>query len=85
MEQVQRTIPELSSNGFREIEMCEVLTRPLEVEEIAVNSLTVTKLGQKRELDRTQLVAKHKSEIKGHTSYLYFATLLPPPIPIESQ
>ena len=81
MEQVQRTLPELASHGFSEIEMYEVVLRPLEVEEIQVAGLPDqdggSVAGRKRPLAQTMPMAKHKAEIKGHTSYLYFASLLP--------
>lgn len=80
MEQVQRTIPELEENGFYEIEMYEILLRPLEVDEISVkrpNATSEAGIGAKRLFERDMVVAKHKSDIKGHTSYLYFASYTP--------
>lgn len=80
MEQVQRTIPELTQHGFYEIEMFEIVLRPLEVDEIPMrrpNAPAEAGLGEKRPLEETIWAAKHKSDIKGHTSYLYFATYSP--------
>lgn len=56
--------------------MYEVVLRPLEVEEVTINKIDVIeKIGQKRGLDCPKVMARHKSDIKGHTSYLYFASL----------
>lgn len=78
MEQVQRTLTVLLEEGFGELEMFEIVQRPLEVEEITLDAQR-TRAGQKRALDeaRPQLVSKYRTAIKGHTSYLYFASLLP--------
>lgn len=79
MEQVQRTLPELISHGFHEIEMFEIVLRPLEVEELPIVAPLAepSQIGRKRQMENTMLAAKHRADIKGHTSYLYFATLLP--------
>lgn len=78
MEQVQRTLPVLLEEGFCELEMFETVLRPLEVEEI-VPSTRKNTIGQKRALgeESPRLVSKYRTDIKGHTSYLYFASLLP--------
>lgn len=78
MEQVQRTLPVLLEEGFCELEMFEIVLRPLEVEEIALSARKDT-IGQKRvSMDESpRLVSKYRTDIKGHTSYLYFASLLP--------
>lgn len=83
MEQVQRTVPELIAHGFHDVEMVEIVLRPLEVEEIEIRPTMgrstgePPSLGQKRSLGTAMLAAKHRADIKGHTSYLYFASLAP--------
>lgn len=80
MEQVQRTLPELYNHGFNEVEMFELILRPIEVEEIEmIKPSEEQQSGQKRKPTETIPMAKHKADIKGHTSYLYFASLLPKP------
>lgn len=115
-EQVQRTLPILRKNGFCELEMFEVLIRPLEVNEFLLKPVMIDAyLGndgddndnnddvvyqgeeniiegrdsQIRKIDhhhhhilppspppcRSILTTRNRVELKGHTSYLYFATL----------
>lgn len=87
MEQVQRTLIEMKSQGFLEIEMYEIVLRPIEVFEINVKDQPVV-AGVKRSApdaplpsetpnERVVYCSKHKTDIKGHTSYLYFGSLLP--------
>lgn len=69
IEQVQRTLSVLIDEGFCEMEMFEVGVHPLEVEERPTLS-SKTETGP-------NYISKVKSTIKGHTSYLYFASLIP--------
>lgn len=103
-EQVQRTLPVLRKNGFCELEMFEVLLRPLEVNEFHFNPIMIepylngstaaagdvddvkeresqirkiNHLPQQKQTPPSQpfLSTRNRVELKGHTSYLYFATL----------
>lgn len=83
-EQVQRTLVEIQNQGFVELEMFEVINRPLEAEEIicsplpeASNDLDANNKRPLTTVNIKQIFSRFKAEIKGHTSYLYFASLLP--------
>ena len=79
MEQVQKTLPELLNHGFCELEMHEVIVRHMDVDESPFASTSRAKetVGKKHLLRPSLFTAKHKSDSRGHTSYLYSATLLP--------
>lgn len=85
MEQVQRTLIEMKAHGFHEIEMFECVLRPLEVYEISVKTSVTGKhdprAGEKRSVceadSKIMHCSKYRTDIKGHTSYLYFGSLLP--------
>ncbi|KAI8916291.1 tRNA methyltransferase complex GCD14 subunit-domain-containing protein [Gorgonomyces haynaldii] len=85
IEQVQETCKKLHELGFEDIRMIEVLSRPYDVRKIAVPPVPDTivakpQTGKKRRLDDDEqgiLTAKPVKEVKGHTSFLTFATLFP--------
>lgn len=79
IEQVQRALTELAHHGFCELEMYEIVQRPMEVEQLDVLPLDRPNVvpGHKRPLETSMYCARPNTEIKGHTSYLYFGSLLP--------
>lgn len=71
IEQIQKTIPELKECGFIEIELCEVLIRNHDCQELKIKSFPPN--GQSKLLLSSKIVG----QVKGHTSYLLFASLPP--------
>ncbi len=74
IEQVQRTVAEMVALGLAHVEMHEVVHRPLELEAVDVADPTVPEARPVR-----ALMARHETQMKSHTSYLYFAVHLPQP------
>ncbi|KAH6596310.1 hypothetical protein BASA61_003543 [Batrachochytrium salamandrivorans] len=91
MEQVQRTCLELHRLKFQEIRMFECLVRPYDMRQAEVEALPLDKPTpkgsgkiKKRYLttdedasERYILSSKPKASVRGHTSFLTFAILLP--------
>ncbi|KAL2917896.1 tRNA (adenine-N(1)-)-methyltransferase catalytic subunit trm61 [Polyrhizophydium stewartii] len=95
IEQVQRTCETLKALGFYDIRMFECLVRPYEVQRIESEKLPLagpTPKGSHKAFKRQSagadavasspssvLTSKPKESVRGHTSFLTFAVLLPTP------
>lgn len=87
VEQVQQTCEALKKLNFTEIKMFEVLVRPYDVRKLPVTAVPKSaadtgKIPKKRLRDdeipgMSILASKPIEQVKGHTSFLTFATLLP--------
>lgn len=82
-EQVQKTCDALRSNGFHEIRMYEVLLRDhmvtkLELkQDMLLDQLKTTSAAANSSNPAALLVSRPTDTMRGHTSYLTFASLLP--------
>ncbi|KAI9229119.1 MAG: tRNA methyltransferase complex GCD14 subunit-domain-containing protein [Piptocephalis tieghemiana] len=92
IEQVQRTRQVLNQEGFTEIRMYESLSKSCDIKSVKATSVDEeipvpleteemmktleTEDGETTE-DSSLLVTKFPAEVRGHTSYLTFATLVP--------
>jgi tRNA (adenine57-N1/adenine58-N1)-methyltransferase catalytic subunit len=74
IEQVQATCEVLRAQEFHSIETIECLVQPLVLTKQSFDTITVPlQLPKKARVDRYELPRQH-SEIRGHTSYLTFAS-----------
>ncbi|KAI8894995.1 tRNA methyltransferase complex GCD14 subunit-domain-containing protein [Globomyces pollinis-pini] len=82
IEQVQRTCAKLEELKFTEIQMFEVLSRPhefrkVEAFDIPTDATSIQKKRKLTENDPGVYTSRIATQVRGHTSYLTFATLLP--------
>jgi hypothetical protein len=94
MEQVHRSIAVLKTHGFKDIRTFECLLRPADVKRTELPIILETPSPSTSEIEspplkrcrstlfpsREYVTTKTMNEIRGHTSYLTFATYLVPEI-----
>lgn len=76
MEQVQKTVQELLLNGFKDLEMIELLNKDHIVKTIPISN-PISCMNNNEQTTQLMTITKTPSEMKGHTSYLTFAHLYP--------
>lgn len=72
IEQIQQTCKELKKHGFYDLNMVEILSRPYEVKMLRYKDIDSIE----NETDHSMLCSRPIQELRGHTSYLLFATII---------